>query len=204
MTTRVATRTRIGDPLPLDVTIGGGSSLRPDGMAVAIGGGSGNGVAIWDLNPHHLAAACRLAGRNLTHTEWDSLLGAVGDYRPNMRGNTADPSANRRPVRARTSTRRHSDQPIYETVERRVASARDARNHVRHIARLNYCTTSAGLCRLAELATARRRSRMPRPPPRRAEHPEAPSPRAQRATGSGQRVRISQHTGPMGPMPPAR
>ena len=78
----VATRTRIGDPLPIDVTIGGGSSLRPDGMAVAIGGGSGNGVAIWDLNPNHLAAACRLVGRNLTNTEWDSYLAALGDYRP--------------------------------------------------------------------------------------------------------------------------
>ena len=44
---------------------------------------SGNGIAIWDLNPEHLAAAaCRLAGRNLTPTEWDTHLAELGDYRP--------------------------------------------------------------------------------------------------------------------------
>ena len=37
-------------------------------MAVAIGGG--DGIAIWDFDPDHLAAAaCRLAGRNLTPTD---------------------------------------------------------------------------------------------------------------------------------------
>jgi DNA-binding SARP family transcriptional activator/WD40 repeat protein len=79
----VATHTRIGDPIPLDVTSPqGGSSLRADGTALAIGGGSGNGLAIWDLDPAHLAdAACSLAGRNLSRTEWDTYLGALGVYR---------------------------------------------------------------------------------------------------------------------------
>jgi WD40 repeat protein len=79
----VATHTRLGDPIPLDVTSPqGGSSLRADGATVAIGGGSGDGVAIWDLDPQHLArAACRLAGRNLSQTEWDTYLGDLGDYR---------------------------------------------------------------------------------------------------------------------------
>ena len=51
-------------------------------MAVAFGDG-GNGIVIWDLDPEHLAtAACRLAGRNLTPTEWDTHLADLGDYRP--------------------------------------------------------------------------------------------------------------------------
>jgi WD40 repeat protein len=70
-------RTRLGDPIPWSVR----ASLRPDGAAVAVG--TGDGVAIWDLNPQHLAAdACRLAGRNLTPAEWDTYLGALGPYRP--------------------------------------------------------------------------------------------------------------------------
>jgi WD40 repeat protein len=80
----VASRIRLGDPLPVDVTSPqGGNSLRPDGRAVAVGGGNGDGVAIWDLNPEHLtAAACRLAGRNLTRTEWKTYLAELGHYHP--------------------------------------------------------------------------------------------------------------------------
>jgi hypothetical protein len=71
-----ASRTRLGDPIPWSA----GASLRPDGAAVAVG--TGDGVAIWDLNPQHLAAAaCRLAGRNLTRAEWDTYLAALGQYR---------------------------------------------------------------------------------------------------------------------------
>ena len=40
------------------------------------------GLAVWSLEPDRLAeAACRLAGRNLTPTEWDAYLGHLGDYR---------------------------------------------------------------------------------------------------------------------------
>jgi WD40 repeat protein len=75
-----ATRTRLGDPIPSKVPRQG-ASLRPDGAAVAIG--DGNGIAISDLNPQHLAgAACRLAGRNLTPAEWETYLAALGPYRP--------------------------------------------------------------------------------------------------------------------------
>ena len=71
----VASRTRLGDPIP------GGGSLRADGMAVAFG--SGDGIMIWDLDPEHLAtAACRLAGRNLTPTEWSTHLSGLGADRP--------------------------------------------------------------------------------------------------------------------------
>jgi hypothetical protein len=41
------------------------------------------GVAVWDLDPDHLAtAACRMAGRNLTATEWSTYLGDIGPRRP--------------------------------------------------------------------------------------------------------------------------
>jgi hypothetical protein len=77
----VASHIRIGDPIPTNVFTPRGTSIRPDGMAVAIS--DGDGVAIWDLNPEHLMmAACRLAGRNLTRTEWDTHLSDLGDYRP--------------------------------------------------------------------------------------------------------------------------
>jgi hypothetical protein len=75
----VATRTRLGDPIVDDVPFFVGS-LRPDGKAVATN--ARDGVAIWDIDPEHLAdAACQFAGRNLTPSEWDTYLGDPGDYR---------------------------------------------------------------------------------------------------------------------------
>jgi hypothetical protein len=48
-------------------------------MAVAV---AGNGIAVWHPNPKHLqAAACRLAGRNLSRTEWGTYLVELGRYR---------------------------------------------------------------------------------------------------------------------------
>jgi hypothetical protein len=48
--------------------------LRPDGLAVAVNGSAG--IVEWDLDPAHLVtAACALAGRNLTRTEWAIYLG---------------------------------------------------------------------------------------------------------------------------------
>ena len=77
----VPTHTRLGDPIPVDVSTSRGQSLRPDGMAVAIS--TGDGITIWDLDPEHLAtAACQLAGRNLTPTEWHDHLDELGAYRP--------------------------------------------------------------------------------------------------------------------------
>jgi WD40 repeat protein len=75
-----ASRTRLGDPIPWVSR----ASLRPDGAAVAVG--TGDGIAVWDINPQHLAlAACRLAGRNLTTAEWATYLAALGPYRPTCR-----------------------------------------------------------------------------------------------------------------------
>jgi DNA-binding SARP family transcriptional activator/WD40 repeat protein len=48
--------------------------LRPDGRVVAVNGRLG--LAEWTLEPDELgAAACRLAGRNLTTTEWTTYMG---------------------------------------------------------------------------------------------------------------------------------
>jgi hypothetical protein len=78
--------TRLGDPIPSDapyvaaVAVYNGH-LRPDGHAVAIT--DRNGVAIWDLTPERLLdAACTLAGRNLSRSEWDTYLAGLGEYRP--------------------------------------------------------------------------------------------------------------------------
>jgi WD40 repeat protein len=47
--------------------------LRPDGLAVAVN--TEQGVAEWTLVPKQLAAAaCELAGRNLTRAEWATYL----------------------------------------------------------------------------------------------------------------------------------
>jgi WD40 repeat protein len=76
----VASHLQIGDSIAIDVFGPRGTSLRPDGMAIAIG--DGNGIAIWDIRPDHLqAAACRLAGRNLTRPEWSTHLAQLGEYR---------------------------------------------------------------------------------------------------------------------------
>ena len=75
----VATRTRIGDPLPTNSPQINKGTLRPDGRAMALN--EAGGVAVWDIDPAHLArAACRLAGRNLTRAEWEPYLGDLGDY----------------------------------------------------------------------------------------------------------------------------
>jgi hypothetical protein len=41
-----------------------------------------DGVAVWDIDAEHLAeAACRVAGRNMTETEWETYLGSLDEYR---------------------------------------------------------------------------------------------------------------------------
>jgi DNA-binding SARP family transcriptional activator/WD40 repeat protein len=68
----VATRTRLGDPIGNDFPFLTGS-IRPDGKAVATN--APDGVTVWDIDPEHLAdAACNVAGRNLTRTEWDTYF----------------------------------------------------------------------------------------------------------------------------------
>ena len=75
------------------------ADMRPDGMAVAVT--DPGGVAVWDITPDRIAdAACRLARRNLTPTEWDTYLAGLGRYRatcprlpPATGGSTQTPDA---------------------------------------------------------------------------------------------------------------
>jgi DNA-binding SARP family transcriptional activator/WD40 repeat protein len=81
----VASVTRLGDPIPMDAPFIYGAFLRPDGKAAAVT--DRTGIQIWDLDPKRLRdAACELAGRNLTTTEWDTYLGHLGDHRPTCPG----------------------------------------------------------------------------------------------------------------------
>jgi DNA-binding SARP family transcriptional activator/WD40 repeat protein len=77
----VPSGTRLGDPIEHfapDIYAG---FLRHDGGELAVT--DATGVAIWDLDPDHLRhAACTLAGRNLTSTEWETYLAGLGEYRP--------------------------------------------------------------------------------------------------------------------------
>jgi outer membrane protein assembly factor BamB len=79
----VPTRTRLGDPIVSDlpyVSGNAGPALRPDGKVVAVN--SQDGIAVWNIDPDYLAdAACNLAGRNLTQSEWDTYLGRDAAYR---------------------------------------------------------------------------------------------------------------------------
>jgi WD40 repeat protein len=86
----VAGRTQIGDAIPYFEGSIGLASLRPDGMELAIAAGD-LGVVIWDLDPAHwLDAACSLAGRNLTHTEWDLYIGDLAEYHESCVGGRAN------------------------------------------------------------------------------------------------------------------
>jgi hypothetical protein len=70
----MASRTRIGEAIPAAAPEGVVQGwLRPDGAAVAVNGPFG--VLEWTLDPEALAAAaCELAGRNLTRAEWATYL----------------------------------------------------------------------------------------------------------------------------------
>lgn len=71
----VATRTRLGDAVVAGAVDGERSGwLRPDGQALLVNDRAG--IVEWTLDPDRMtAAACRLAGRDLTATEWTTYLG---------------------------------------------------------------------------------------------------------------------------------
>jgi DNA-binding beta-propeller fold protein YncE len=76
----VASGTRLGDPIPVNAPFSYPAFLRPDGGAVAAT--LATGIAIWDLDPEHMVtAACQLAGRNVTATEWATYLSGLGEHR---------------------------------------------------------------------------------------------------------------------------
>ena len=77
----VATGVRLGAPIVVPEAQESLISLSPRGDRLAIGGGDA-GVQIWNLDPAHwVAAACRLAGRNLTRNEWATNIGDLAPYR---------------------------------------------------------------------------------------------------------------------------
>ena len=76
----LATGLRLGDPIPIDAPLGYGGFLRPDGLQLAVT--TRAGVVTWDLGPEALlGAACQLAGRNLTETEWSAYMSGLGARR---------------------------------------------------------------------------------------------------------------------------
>jgi hypothetical protein len=76
----VAGGIRLGDPISTDAPFGYGGFLRPDGLQAAMT--SRAGVVTWNLEPEALVdAACRLAGRNLTATEWLAYMSGFGARR---------------------------------------------------------------------------------------------------------------------------
>jgi hypothetical protein len=59
---------------------GGDRVLVVDGRQLAVTAQAG--VSTWDLDPEHLLdAACQLAGRNLTETEWSAYMSEFGSQR---------------------------------------------------------------------------------------------------------------------------
>lgn len=77
---------QLGDPIPVwgewNYELGGVYSgvLRADGAELAVNVPAG--IAVWDLRPSsHADAACEMAGRDLTHDEWLTYLGDLGEYR---------------------------------------------------------------------------------------------------------------------------
>jgi DNA-binding SARP family transcriptional activator len=77
---------QLGDPIPVlgewNYEMGGVYSgvIRADGAELAVNVPAG--IAVWDLRPSsHAAAACAMAGRDLTRDEWLSYLGGLAEYR---------------------------------------------------------------------------------------------------------------------------
>lgn len=77
----VASGTPIGDAVTLFDAEWNGVILQPQGLQMAVGGGTADGIAIWDLDPAHwVDAACRVAGRSLTQDEWTTYLSPLESY----------------------------------------------------------------------------------------------------------------------------
>ena len=81
----VASGVRIGTPITIPDEESNRIALSLDGRWLSVGGEADDGshaTKIWDLDPEHwAAAACRVAGRNLTREEWASNIGALAPYR---------------------------------------------------------------------------------------------------------------------------
>ena len=77
----VVSGTQIGDPITIPDAELPRSALRLDGKELAIGGGPNSSFVVWDLDPERwVAAACKIAGRNLTKQEFDANIGNLAPY----------------------------------------------------------------------------------------------------------------------------
>jgi hypothetical protein len=80
------TRTFLGDPIEPGLGFDRELTelravLAPDGHRLAYD--VPDGAVIWDLHPDVLrAAACRVAGRDLTADEWQQYIGVLAPHRP--------------------------------------------------------------------------------------------------------------------------
>jgi WD40 repeat protein len=79
----VGSAVHLGRTFPVALPAGSfnlGATLRPDGGQLAVA--TDHGVQLWDLDPEAWRdAACRLAGRNVTHDEWEHHLPQGEPYR---------------------------------------------------------------------------------------------------------------------------
>jgi hypothetical protein len=83
----VAGRAPVGDPFPNTPVGFGVAGFSPDGSTLALPDAAG--TTLWELNlVRWRAAACTLAGRNLTRAEWDRYLSAAGTYRETCPGSS--------------------------------------------------------------------------------------------------------------------
>src|SRR5262249_10249690 len=78
----IASGVALGDRMDVPGDEANAIALRPDGMELAVGGSREVGIQVWELDPEQwIAAACRLAGRNLTAEEWSTNLADLAGYR---------------------------------------------------------------------------------------------------------------------------
>jgi hypothetical protein len=68
----------MGDPIDVGNVF---VALSPDGTEIAVASDDPPGVTLWSFASETLIdAACRIAGRNLSRTEWDTYIGDLAPY----------------------------------------------------------------------------------------------------------------------------
>ena len=72
----VASGIRLGDAITTSSPFIIAGFIRTDGRVLLVN--EEDGVAVWDLDPEHqLAAACTMAGRDLSREEWTTYFGTI-------------------------------------------------------------------------------------------------------------------------------
>ena len=79
----LASHRQLGDPIPFEDA--GATWMLPDGSGVIVPGP--DGLLLWSLDSAaQFAAACKLAGRELTRVEWATYLAELGEQVPTCTG----------------------------------------------------------------------------------------------------------------------